>query len=42
MQGIDGINLFAMLSIISIFYCFPMAVALEGTWIDEKRMYTVV
>jgi solute carrier family 35 protein E1 len=29
-KNIDGINLFALLSIISIFYCLPPALALEG------------
>lgn len=27
---LDGINLFAILSIISIFYCLPCALVLEG------------
>lgn len=27
---LDGINLFAILSIISIFYCLPCALVIEG------------
>jgi hypothetical protein len=32
---LDGINLFAILSIISIFYCLPCALVVEGEWLRQ-------